>query len=160
MFEPKTPCFGRKVAATGVVVEEGGGRRWWWFWRVTWRPSLSMTVSCAPNYGGRVPVDTAHVPAPVCRALKITPSAHREHDELQLRASAFDRRPARKLHTSGHVNILAKNCTSRAVPKLPEVWVNRTVRASGITTLCQRAATVGSRREPPQPEPEKPARPA
>ena len=103
-------------------------------------------------------MDTAPGPAPACRALKITASAHHEHDELRLRTSAVDHRPARKLHTSGHVNILAKNCTSHA--KLPEVWVNKTVRPSGITTLSQRAATVRSRREPPQPEPEKPARPA
>ena len=64
-------------------------------------------------------MDTA--PAPACRAQKNHPPAHHENDELQLRDFAVDRRPARKLHTSGHVNILAKNCNSRAVPKLPEV---------------------------------------
>ena len=29
----------------------------------------------APNYGGRVPVDTTPGPAPMCRALKIHPSS-------------------------------------------------------------------------------------
>ena len=39
-------------------------------------------ITDAPNYGGLVPVDTKPGPAPVCRALKLTPSAHQRDDEL------------------------------------------------------------------------------
>ena len=44
--------------------------------------SVDMNARDAPNYGGRVPVDTTPGPAPVCRALKINPSAHHQDDEL------------------------------------------------------------------------------
>ena len=46
---------------TVTVVGEGG------------HVSVDMNARDAPNYGGRVPVDTAHGPAPVCRALKTHP---------------------------------------------------------------------------------------
>ena len=65
----------------------------WWLWWVWWvivsvlvvvvvvvvfvvqamcsaHVSVDMNARDAPNYGGRVPVDTTPDPAPVCRALK------------------------------------------------------------------------------------------
>ena len=52
---------------------------WWWWW--LWcgpvcsaHVSVDISAQDAPNYGGRVPVDTTPGPAPVCRALKIYPS--------------------------------------------------------------------------------------
>ena len=52
---------------------------WWWLWWWWFGPECKCRISVdnashnAPNYGGRVPVDTTPGPAPVCRALKTHP---------------------------------------------------------------------------------------
>ena len=86
---------------------------------------------------------------PVHTDLKYSPSAHLEHDELQLRTSAVCRRP-RMLHTDGHVNNLLKNCTYHVqCPKFRDVWEQR------ISERVQ----LWDHNCPPKPVPEKPARP-
>ena len=61
----------------------GGVVVWWWSRRDVYDMSLTMCHnSPAPNYGGRVPVDTTPGPVPVYRAYKLTPSAHQRDDEL------------------------------------------------------------------------------
>ena len=64
-----------------VVVLCGGGGVVWWWWRCVVVVLTVKLMTClwryvitdAPNYGGRVPVDTTPGPAPVCRALKNRP---------------------------------------------------------------------------------------
>ena len=70
-------------------------------------------------------MDTAPGPAPMCRAPKNYPISS-------------DLRISTQTRTAPH-----EQC-----PMLPEVWVRRTVRPSGNTTLSQRAAPVGSRLSP------------
>ena len=69
-------CEGVREEGRGREGERGGGRWWWWWWcgPVCNDACLSMTTPVdAPNYGGRVPVDTVPGTAPVCRALKNPP---------------------------------------------------------------------------------------
>ena len=55
----------------------------WWLWWLWFGPECKCRISVdnashnAPNYGGRVPVDTTPGPAPVCRALKTHPISPR-----------------------------------------------------------------------------------
>ena len=51
-----------------------GGVEWWWWWSRRDEHDMSLTIchnSPAPNYGSRVPVDTAPGPVPVYRALMV-----------------------------------------------------------------------------------------
>ena len=69
------------VTHTEVSDLEQDGTFWrlWWLWWWWCGPvciddmSVHMNARFAPNYGGRVPVDTAPGPALVCRALKTQP---------------------------------------------------------------------------------------
>ena len=51
---------------------EGVGKGWWWWCGPVCLTYVSLHIRPrnAPDYGGRVPVDTTPGPAPVCRALK------------------------------------------------------------------------------------------
>ena len=70
---------GRRVGVGG-----GGGLWWGWFFRFFTNAGLCLPrCNYAPN-SGRVPVDTARGPAPMCRALQKAPSAHQRVDELPL----------------------------------------------------------------------------
>ena len=126
---------------------------WWWSRRDVNEMCLSIPHHSAPNYGGRVPVDTAPGPVPVYRALKkstpqlIKPRRQDLVDELQLRVNhSVPDTP------TGMSTALSKYCLGPHVEATPghRPPVVAHQRACNNLSKPPRTATVGAQLSPPR----------
>ena len=137
-------------------VGEGGsvGVVWWWWCGPVCLKNVSVHTrqGDAPNYGSRVPVDTAPGPAPVCRAPK--KSTHHSSccgRQLEQVAAASQRRPQQSMNcvrTSTTASVDAHNghATTPAQPTSTILsvycsWRNSTTMGISLCAMTEMSTT-------------------
>ena len=114
---------------------------WWLWWWWSRRYDMSLTIchnSPAPNFGSRVPVDTAPGPVPVYRALKkSSPHPSCQDRQLELVAAATQRRPPTSMNSKRHRQPSTCHCTQRVCQRPgPKNSTRCNCGSSAVSSTC------------------------